>query len=332
MKKVIAALITVIISTCLLTGAFGEEVFGDGFYDTFSFGACGGRYSAAASGKYVYAVFAKGPVYRYDIESKEYQLITKVTTPLDANFDGEKPLSAQSRQSQEIASNAVYHIVADENGKLYGINPISGKIGIIDEQGCTWQETCLDTSLMASKGRTYAPWLYNQFIDNGILYGLFDISEINATSEMNSKLVEFDLSTGKCKVTDIPNAIAIAKYTDEKILMLRSSGNSVNLSEIDKSTHAVSNIISEVPVNCTSTPELFEKRGCVGCLSYNSAKNQIYLCTPNSFLVSKSNEAFEKANVMCSWDSVNPYWESCIMSNGNLFFQNGNCIVIEIEN
>ena len=242
----------------------------------------------------VYRLMTNGDVYAWEPEQAQYYLYANV--PARPWFNVEIPFAEQSESIRDELTESVSQLIASDNG-LYGFNDISGMIGLIDEEGWHVNHIRLDTSaLMRSDFNTgYPQGIRNAYIENGILYAFHDI-HLYHDGQPQSKLLTFNLSSGVCNATSLPNVISFCRYAAGKLLCIQDNGTEKPILAVyDIDSHQTTDIGVDVPVSIsrpTFSQAIYLRRKIDG-LAYDAIRDIIYFETPKRLWRSIAGAPFE---------------------------------------
>lgn len=242
----------------------------------------------------IYHLMINGDIYAWKPEQTQYSLYAHV--PVRPWFNVEIPLSRQSESIRIELMESVSQLIPSEYG-LYGFNDISGMIGFIDSTGWHVNDVRMDTSaLMRTDFNTgYPQGLRNAYVENGMLYAFYDIY-LYHDAQPQTKLLVFDLFSGVCSATDLPDVISFCRYAPGKILCLQDNGTETPvLAVYDTASQQMSGIDLDAPVSIprqTFTQSFYLHRKIDG-LAYDARRDIIYLQTPKHLWRSIAGTPFE---------------------------------------
>lgn len=278
-----------------------------------------------------YALYGSGEIYYWDGEQKTYSYFAKVDAVPDVDI--EKPLSKQNEKKQAELRNCVFSLLSDGE-QLYGFNTISGKVGVITADGITWNEVPLDVSVINQKNQkdsTYPLCVNNSFIYNNQMIATYDMYDVTDKGDYAPVILQFDLSTGACTVTDYPKAITMCHYQDDTMLVLEDQGTTVPTFTLYNLTTGESTPLG-MDAPFTIDRKLLASRYDIldnlGGIAYDTVTDTIYIATRDNLWISTAGEAFQAATMTDQpWEDMNSFGEAWVMPNGTYVFRNGSAYI-----
>ncbi len=301
--------------------AFGESV------DMYKDGLVGRQDVMVVQNK-AYALYSNGDIYCWDGEERAYSYFAKVDAVPDVY--NEKPFSKQTDEMKAELSNCVFSLLSDGE-QLYGFNTISGKIGVITADGITWNEVPLDVSVINQNDSTYPICVNNSFIYNNQMIATYDMYDVAFKGDYAPVILQFDLSTGACTVTDYPKAITMCHYQDDTMLVLEDQGTDVPTFTLYNLTTGQSTPLGmDAPftINRKLLASKYDILDTLGGIAYDTVTDTIYIATQTNLWSSTAGEAFQ-ADTMTDqpWEYMIPSGEAWVMPNGTYVFRNGSAYI-----
>ncbi len=301
--------------------AFGESV------DMYKDGLVGRQDVMVVQNK-VYALYSNGDIYCWDGEERAYSYFAKVDAVPDVY--NEKPFSKQTEELKDKLCNCVFSLLSDGE-QLYGFNTISGKIGVITADGITWNEVPLDVSVINQNDATYPVRENNSFIYDNQMIATYDMYDVTDKGDYAPVILQFDLSTGACTVTDYPKAITMCHYQDDTMLVLEDQGTTVPTFALYNVTTGESTPVGmDAPftVDRKLLTDRYEVLDHLGGIAYDAVTDTIYIATRDNLWISTAGEAFQAATLTDQpWEYMNPAGEAWVTPNGIYVFRNGSVYI-----
>lgn len=325
-KRFIPLLLAWMLCLPCVMPAQADRLFGDSFAKTCDLppeaiyaGVC-----LAVVDQTVYQLMQSGEIYAWSPHQNAYALYTHV--PPRAPVNVEIPLMQQSESIYRALSESVGCLIPS-NESLYGLNPISGMIGRIDEDGWHLHDVRLDTSALAraDQNNGYPIDLRNAYIENGMMYAFHDI-HLTSAMPPQTTLLSFDLSSGSCSVTAMPNTIEFCRYTPGKLLCLCDHGTqTLTLSVYDIASQQFSALHMVVPISIQRAwlNNSWELRSHLGGLAYDPLADRIYLADAKGLWGGISGTVFQRIHANEIWEMMMATAEAWTLSTGEYVTQNG---------
>ncbi|MDO4838683.1 MAG: hypothetical protein Q4B32_09880 [Clostridia bacterium] len=332
MKRISAFLLAMVLIFSLAC-AKAEIIFDEDFgysIDLYKDGLVGRQDVMVVQNK-AYALYSNGDIYCWDGEERTYSYFAKVDAV--PAVDIEKPLSKQNEKKQAELRNCVFSLLSDGE-QLYGFNTISGKVGVITADGITWNEVPLDVSVINQKNQkdsTYPICVNNSFIYNNQMIATYDMSDTTDKDDYAPVILQFDLSTGACTVTDYPKVITMCHYQDDTMLVLEDQGTTVPTFTLYNLTTGESTPLG-MDAPFTIDRKLLASRYDIldnlGGIAYDTVTDTIYIATRDNLWISTAGEAFQAATMTDQpWEYMNASGEAWVMPNGTYVFRNGSAYI-----
>ena len=301
--------------------AFGESV------DMYKDGLVGRQDVMVVQNK-VYALYSNGDIYCWDGEEKAYSYFAKVDAVPDVY--NEKPFSKQTEELKDKLCNCVFSLLSDGE-QLYGFNTISGKIGVITADGITWNEVSLDVSVINQNDSTYPICVNNSFIYDNQMIATYDMSDVTWKGNYAPVILQFDLSTGACTVTEYPKAITMCHYQEDTMLVLEDQGTTVPTFTLYNLTTGQSTSLGmDAPftVDRKLLTDRYEVLDNLGGIAYDTVTDTIYIANRTNLWSSTAGEAFQATTLTDQpWEYMNPSGEAWVTPNGIYVFRNGSVYI-----
>lgn len=301
--------------------AFGESV------DMYKDGLVGRQDVTVVQNK-VYALYSNGDIYCWDGEEKAYSYFAKVDAVPDVDI--EEPFSKQTEEMQAELRSCVFSMLSDGE-QLYGFNIISGKIGVITADGITWNEVPLDVSVINQNDATYPVRENNSFIYDNQMIATYDMYDVTDKGDYAPVILQFDLSTGACTVTDYPKAITMCHYQEDTMLVLEDQGTTVPTFTLYNLTTGESTPLGmDAPfaINRKLLASKYDILDTLGGIAYDTVTDTIYIATRDNLWISTAGEAFQAATLTDQpWEYMNHFGEAWVTPNGIYVFRNGSVYI-----
>ena len=241
-------------------------------------------FTAAASGNSVWTVlYRDNSIWRWDTDTGDYQYVAKV--PMAEMT--EKSLSLLSASEREYQLTSVTDLIG-WNGRLYGFNALSGRLGPIDEEGVHWNETLLDTSPALKPGTGYPSCHFCPTIVGDRLYMLCDLTLMMGGSGYQPALVSCALDGSDCAGAAHPGLLSLCRYDDAHLLLLTMTG----LELYDTATGQKTPLPLSLPATVPQSGDFWDIHSALGGLAYDAARDTIFLATPTTLYVSTAGSTF----------------------------------------
>lgn len=152
--------------------------------------------------------------------------------------DTQIPYDDLPNEIQEQWKNTVAFLFTDGPG-LYGVNNITGRIGVIEHSGIKWSEKKIDPSLLFSEDHKWPYRVIKTFTSENKLY-IYIAKDNVPYPHNNYDLVCYDLKSGASEIVDIDNAQGICCTGENTAIVLNYEGNEWVFREINLSTQVIS--------------------------------------------------------------------------------------------
>lgn len=257
------------------------ELFGEDFHDQFNLTTLRSIawIDTVAIGNTIYQLMGNGDIYQYNITSGEYSLYCTVPTPPEG-VGAETTYSSLSDKLKSALEKTVYRLFVREE-ELYGYSSVSGTIGKIDRKGISWLDVRLDNAIQRTQDSAWPTSPQYFFAEGNTLYAYYD----RAWNEIGEHtcdgiMLAYDLDTGKCTMTALPDTYMMCPYQPGSALLLRANSQSgFFLSSFELSTGAMVDL--DIPVPFQTDADAFEDAWAfteqAGGLAYDTRNDQIYL-------------------------------------------------------
>lgn len=299
------------------------ELFGQDFHDQFNLTTLRrvGWIDTVAIRNTLYRLMVNGDIYQYDVASGEYSLYCTVPTPPEGT-GAETTYSSLSDKLKTALEKSVYQLFVRE-GELYGYSSVSGAIGKIDEKGISWLDVRLDNAIQSVQDSAWPNPLQYFFSKGNTLYAYYDRA-LNEYGEQpcNGVMLAFNLDTGRCTTTDLPDTYMMCPYqTGYALLLCGNSKKGAYLSSLDLSTGTIVDLDISVPFQLDA--EAFEDSWMyleqVGGLAYDVSNKQIYLAVPNALYTANDGQELAPCEIQGEiWESLSGR-SGFILENGAYF-------------
>lgn len=248
-------------------------------------------FSAVGSGRSVWAILHNdGSVWRWDADTGDYEYV--VTVPMAKMT--EKPLNSLSASEREYQLTSVTDLIGAD-GKLYGFNALSGRLGLIDEQGVHWNEVTLDTAPALKRDTGYPSCHFCPTIVGDRLYLLCDLVLTMGGSGYRPALVSCKLDGSDTQGDVMPGLISLCRYDDAHLLLLTMTG----LELYDTATAQTTHLPLILPATVPQSGDFWDVHSALGGLAYDPARDTIFLATTTALYTSTAGGAFvERASDM----------------------------------
>ena len=309
--------------TAVSKAVIATELFGKDFHDQFNLTTLRrvGWIDSVVIGNTLYRLMRNGDIYQYNVISGEYSLYCTVPTPPEG-VGAETTYSSLSKKLKAALEKSVYRMFVRE-GELYGYSSVSGAIGKIDEKGISWLDVRLDNAIQREQDSAWPNPLQYLYAEGNILYAYYDRA-LNEYGEQpcNGVMLAFNLDTGKCITTDLPDTYMMCPYQTGYALLLRgNSKKGAYLSSLELSTGTIVNLDTSVPFLLDA--EAFENSWMfseqVGGLAYDISNKRIYLAVPNALYTANDGQELTPCEIQGDiWDSLSGR-SGFILENGAYF-------------
>lgn len=308
------------------------EIFGDDFWKQFDLQSLSdiSAISFAVSGNCAYQLMENGDLYQLDLQKMEYRLFCQLPALPTVDFSSEMQYSDLNDAVKAQIDGAVFQIIGDiRENLLYGYCPVSGRIGVIDETGIHWNGVQFDCADTNPTNAAYPEALSYAFVDENVLYAFVDQPSISDES-CQGVLVSFDLQSGNCAYTELPETYLFCPYENDQLLLLvRDSQGEMHLDRFNISTFERDEVISVVPIvsDAECGDDWFSIASAISGLAYND--EDIFLATEDGLWLMEGTNHFSNVALEGSaWTTVNPYSQAWISCGGAYVFHNGKNYVV----
>ena len=279
--------------------------------------------SRTAQGNRVYQLMLSGDLYAWDPATDSYALYAHV--PAEPRYNVEIPFEKQSASLQREITETVSLLIPSDEG-LYGFNYRSGRIGPIDQDGWHELDARLDVSRLYQTKDNYPRNLRSAFVENGTLYAFHDISLNTDAAPPATELLAFDLVSGKCAVTSLPDTAYFCRHTPGRLLCLQlGDACALYLAVYDIASQTMTPLDIAVPLSIdkrafSSSMRLrIETSG----MAYDAERNIIYLPGPKMLWRSIDGAPFEAIQIVDGWEEKIPVSNAWVLSSGVYFGELG---------
>lgn len=300
--------------------AQAERLFGSAFVEACqlpredAYNEC----SRTVQGDRVYQLMLSGDLYAWDPSTDSYTLYAHV--PAEPRYDVEIPFEKQSASLQrEITETVSLLIPSDED--LYGFNYASGRIGPIDQEGWHELDVRLDVSLLSQSDDNYPHYLRNAFVEEGKLYAFHDIN-LSTDKTPATQLLAFDLTSGECKVTAMPDTAFFCRYTPGKLLSMQmDDARALHLAVYDIASQTMTPLDLAVPltINKSAFSSAMRLRIETSGMAYDAQRNIIYLAGPKTLWRSVDGGTFEALPIVNGWEEKIAISNAWVLTSGVYF-------------
>ena len=266
-------------------------------------------FRSVASGNSVWTVlYGDDAVWRWDADTGDYHYVAQV--PMAKMT--EKTLSRLSASEREYQLTSVTDLIGAD-GKLYGFNALSGRLGLIDEEGVHWNETTLDTAPALKRDAGYPSCHFCPTIVGDKLYMLCDLVLTMGGSGYRPALVSCNLDGSGSQGDVIPNLLSLCRYDDSHLLLLTTTG----LEVYDTATSQRTPLPQALPATLPSSGDIWDFHFDLGGLACDEARDTIYLATPTALYASTAGSEFVARETDQDWSSALPtLHHSSVLDNG----------------
>ena len=278
--------------------------------------------SRTVLGDRVYQLMLSGDLYAWDPATNSYSLYTRV--PAEPRINVEIPFQRQSENIQHELMNSVSKLIPSDEG-LYGFNYMSGKIGPIDQDGWHELDVRLDVSLLHQTKDNYPHNLRNTFVEHSTLYAFHDINLPTDRAPVTT-LLAFDLTSGKCTVTNLPDTAFFCRYTPGKLLCLQKDDDfTLHLAVYDIVSQTMTSLEMAVPLSIEKNAfsSALKLRLETSGMAYDAQRNIIYLAGPKTLWRSVNGGAFEVIPIIDGWEDKVSVSEAWVLTSGVYFGELG---------
>ena len=250
-------------------------------------------FAGAASGNSVWTIlYRDSSIWRWDADTGEYEHITRVSMTEMT----EKPLSRLSASEREHQMTSVTNIIGAD-GCLYGFNPLSGRLGLIDEDGVHWNDALLDTAPIVKRDTAYPDSYAFPTILGDRLYMLCDLVLTMGGSGYRPALVSCRLDGSDTQGDVMSGLISLCRYDDTRLLFLTMTG----LELYDTATAQTTPLPLELPATIPQSGDFWDVHSALGGLAYDPDSDTIFLATPTSLYTSTAGSAFVERAAGLDW-------------------------------
>ncbi len=269
MKKlmaVFAVLILLLCSTALAAGPVNQ------FKDTWT--TCQTLDASAA-----WVLDQEGQLFRWDYTENDPVLICSLPITNSAMFMDYEKTYPYLPEANKAQINETVNLIAADGETLYGINKFAGKIGVITADGVQWQTT-FDTDCLLD-GEGWERMVNDSVVMNHKFYLLLDYFEENPNASKNSRILEIDLTTGTCRLSEAVEAYHITRYNGQLLLLCESMDGSY-LMQFDSATGSFERL--NIPAIAGEA------------LAYDEKTNSIYIGNTTGIYCSANGSEFSLIN------------------------------------
>ena len=303
MKRLILCLLLVFCLTLSAAHAEVSTIFDRDFFLTTGIWSDENQFDpqtfrSVASGDSVWTVLYKdNSIWRWDADTGNYAFVARV--PMAEMT--EKSLSRLSASEREYQLTSVTDLIGAD-GRLYGFNALSGRLGLIDEEGVLWNEATLDTAPALKPGAGYPSAHFCPTIIGDKLYMLCDLTLTLGGSGYKPALVSCDLNGGESTGRAIPGLISLCRYDDSHLLFLTMTG----LEIYDTATAQSTPLSLALPATVPTSGDFWDVHGALGGLAYDEARDTIFLATPSVLYASVAGGEFIARETGLDWGHALP--------------------------
>ena len=241
-------------------------------------------FRAVASGNSVWAVlYEDNSIWRWDADTGEYTYVTKV----DMAKMTEKSLSRLSASERDYQLTSVNDLIGAD-GRLYGFNALSGRLGPIDKEGVHWNETLLNTAPALKPDAGYPSCHFCPTIVGDKLYMLCDLVLMMGGSGYLPALVSCNLDGSDCLGASYPGLISLCRYDDTHLLFLTMTG----LEIYDTATTQTTPLPLALPASIPQSGDIWDIHSTLGGMAYDTARDTIFLATQTALYSSTEGGEF----------------------------------------
>ena len=322
-KQILVFLMTMALFPTYAVLARAERIYEDAFVES-----CGLPHADVVNGvsltvveNTVFQLMRSGDIFTWDPDQDLYSFYAHV--PARPLADVEIPFSRQSESLKNELTQSVSCLIPAQDG-IYGFNDISGLIGLIDPNGWHVSDVRLDTATLTTFD-DYAEELRNAFISEGKLYAFHDVN-LTRNKLPQTTLLIFDLSSGACSVTKLPDIITFCRYTSGKLLCIQDSGTKIPtlaVYDIDSQKMSALDVTVPIPIEREYFTQSWNLHCQIGGLAYDAARDIIYLADAQGLWRSTSGGAFERVDEEDRWKTMMGTAESWALSADGYVTQNG---------
>ena len=294
--KAFPALALAVVLLCMASAqAVWTEPYGDSFAALFQLKSIREQISVSTAliGTRLYSLTGKGTVFSFDAQTREYEEFSRV--PAFPSVDLEIPLARQSAADRKAMEDGVSQLVAGTDGSgLYGINRMTGAVGLIDREGIHYQEVRLDTSPFFAPGSDYPEYpLYLPEIRNGILDG-YIIRDPDGSPCLT--WLSFSLEDGTCVTAELPGAFGLCRWKEDQLLAaVRKGSDAYELAVCDRQGTRLgaleTDLAAVIEDKSASLADLTETEG---RMAWSEADQTLYYMNAQSLWKSTDDAGFEQ--------------------------------------
>lgn len=313
----------------IFTEAFREQ-FGLETLDEIS------SYSFAVTGNSAYQLMSSGDLYAYDLETGEYALYAHVPALPKQVYSTVLTYSDLDDESKALVDGAVFQLIGRIDGdELYGYCPTSGLIGRIDEEGIHWNEIRLDNSLQMKNNRPWPENLEYARIIGESLYAFYNQAE-NSEAPCEGAILQWNLATGDCQITDVPGAYALYCTPSEHALLLcRDDEGMIVLRRYDLQTQAMDQSTESLPISQTKVEanDPHSVRTLFSGLAWREEQGLTYFATPDGLWSCAADDESPRRIALHgnAWDTLVSTSEAWLTKDGSYVLFNGSKYAVTVE-
>ena len=318
MKRLILCLLLVFCLTLSAAHAEVRIIFDQEFFLTTGIWSDENQFNpqtfrSVASGDSVWTVlYRDNDIWRWDTDTGNYTFITKV--PMAEMT--EKSLSRLSASEQAYQLTSVTDLIGAD-GKLYGFNALSGRLGLIDEEGVHWNEATLDTAPALKPGVGYPSAHFCPTIVGDKLYMLCDLTLTLGGNGYQPALVSCNLDGSDCTGEAYSGLLALCRYDDSHLLLLTMTGLEIYNTETAQSTP----LSIALPATVPTSGDIWDIHSTLGGLAYDPARDVIYLATPTALYASIGGGEFIARETGLDWGHALPILHTAaVLTDGTYVF------------
>ena len=165
------------------------------------------------------------------------------------------------------------------DGTVYALNPYSGRIGTVDDEGVYWTAEFDSSALIASYG--WAHWVQSSEIMGGTLYLLVDREAVGM------QVVKIDLTSGAVALFDAKDAVAMCVQKN-RLLLIRMPWDAEAMMGRDTSMVAMNPVTGEITKLLCQLPD-----GEGWNMGLAVSEDTVYILSNGVFYISRDGETFE---------------------------------------
>ena len=273
-------------------------------------------------GDRVYQLMLSGDIYAWDPATDSYTFYTHV--PAEPRYNVEIPFEKQSASLQREITETVSLLIPSDEG-LYGFNYRSGRIGPIDHEGWHELDVRLDVSRLYQTRDNYPHNLRSAFIEQNKLYAFHDVN-LSSDKAPATELLAFDLLSGACAVTSLPDTAYFCRYAPGKLLCLqKDDACALHLAVYDIASQVMTPLDIAVPLSVKKSAfsSAIELRIETSGMAYDAQRDTIYLAGPKTLWRSADGAPFEAIPIIDGWEEKIPVSNAWVLSSGVYFGELG---------